>query len=94
MTYMYEGKRISESELSTVIYKQMTDEDLENYLNLEYDPVEILWTEYECGTALMRVDMEMFKEIKPEICELIALSIMKDPEEGAPYGITWEEDDE
>lgn len=92
MTYRYKGKRITESDLSTVIYNQMTDEDFENYLNLEYGPIEILGTEYECGTALMRVDMEMFKELKPEMCEHIALSIMKDPDEGYPYGITWEDE--
>lgn len=93
MTYMYNGKAVSEDDLYDIIYEQMTEDKFEDYLNETYGPIEIFGTEFECGTTLRKVDEVMFSEFRLEECDHITRNIIDDPEEGYPYGITWEEDE-
>lgn len=91
MTFMYEGKQVSEKEMATVIYNQMTDDKYEKILNKEYPLVTLGEKEYGVGVLLRKADYEYFKELKKKECGFIVSVMLGYPPLGMTYGITWSE---
>lgn len=96
MKYRYKGKEISERDLYNIIYKQLTDDVFEDYLNKTWPLIDVMGVTYGMGTLLMKTDYERFRAFRIDDCESLSREVTTDEELANDYGIEWakEEEDE
>lgn len=94
MTFMYSGERISEKDLYSIVYGELSDDRYERMLDEEYPLVKVADLEYGVGFLLRRADYEHFKKLRYDDCDYYAHAIPKYPVLGERFDIFWSEDEE
>ena len=81
-----ESDKITESEISDIVYDTILNSVVDDLIDQWYDDVEICGNKYPASVALKSTDPLVYYEMRQEICEMKAEQIIDDmPDKPTSY---------